>query len=350
MIGILHHAWDKLQMVKKTPPMNGYPNLNCVQRETCLSPRTKRQRTLAIQRAQQIMDVPLEYVPNQQFEAWSRNKKAENEVLGPMPVGNSGPAGGESAGKVPPPSGLAPYVASLYEVPLLTREQEVHLFRKLNYLKYKANGLRGRLDPLRPQRKLLARIENLCRETVATRNQIICANLRLVVSIAKQYLGPVQSFFELVSDGNVSLMRAVERFDYSLGNRFSTYATWAIVNNFARSIPESMRYRDHFRTDLLRLLTATSEASSNQHELEAAQSRREIALDGILRRLDDREREIIICRFGLRRGYKPQTLQQLGEVMGVSRERIRQIEARAAETAPSYGPGTAAGSTEKGIS
>ena len=92
----------------------------------------------------------------------------------------------------------------------------------------------------------MARIEKLCQETVATRNQIICANLRLVVSIAKRHLGPVQNFFELVSDGNVSLMRAVERFDYSLGNRFSTYATWAIINNFARTIPESLRHRSSF--------------------------------------------------------------------------------------------------------
>ena len=165
------------------------------------------------------MELPLEYVPNPQFEAFGRDKQAENDVLGPMPA-HSGPAGKASA-----PSGLTPYVASLYEVPLLTREQEVHLFRKLNYLKYKAAGLRERLNPSRPQKSLMTRIEKLCQETVATRNQIICANLRLVVSIAKQHLGPAETFFELVSDGNMSLMRAVERFDYSMGNRFSTYAT-----------------------------------------------------------------------------------------------------------------------------
>ena len=154
--------------------------------------------------------------------------------------------------------GLAPYVASLYEVPLLTREQEVHLFRKLNYLKFKIDHLRGRLKPSRPQRKLLARIEKLYGETVATRNQIICANLRLVVSIAKRYVGPGQNFFELVSDGNLSLMRAVEWFDYSLGNRFSTYATWAIINNFSRSIQESVCYRNRFRSDPSGLLTAST--------------------------------------------------------------------------------------------
>ena len=81
------------------------------------------------------------------------------------------------------------------------------------------------------------RIENLYEESVATKNQIISANLRLVVSIAKRYVGPAEDFFELVSDGNLSLIRAVEKFDVSRGNRFSTYATWAIMKNFARTIP-----------------------------------------------------------------------------------------------------------------
>ena len=89
----------------------------------------------------------------------------------------------------------------------------------------------------------------LCQETLATRNRIVCANLRLVVSIAKRYVRPGQNFSELVSDGNVSLMRAVRLFDYSLGNRFSTYATWAVVNNFAHSIPESLHHRTRFRSD-----------------------------------------------------------------------------------------------------
>ena len=294
-----------------------------MQREARFSPKAQRERTVALERARRIMELLLEYIPNQQFEEWGRNKSAENEVLGPMPA-HSGPT--DNASK---PSGLGPYIASLYATPLLTREQEVHLFRKLNYLKYKTDGRRGRLNPARPQERLMAPIEKLCQETLATRNQIICANLRLVVSIAKRHLGPAQSFFELVSDGNVSLMRAIERFDYSLGNRFSTYASWAIINNFSRSISEGLRHRAHFRTDCSERFTTTPDVSPNHHELEAAQSRREIALDGILRRLNEREREIIVCRFGLRRGDEPQTLQQVGDVMGVTKERIHQIEARA---------------------
>ena len=91
-------------------------------------------------------------------------------------------------------------------------------------------------------------IEKLYGEAVALKNQIIRANLRLVVSIAKRHVGPLENFFDLVSDGNMSLIRAVEKFDYARGNKFSTYATWAVMKNFARTIPDEIKHRDRFRT------------------------------------------------------------------------------------------------------
>ena len=167
------------------------------------------------------------------------------------------------------PSGLPAYMASLYEVPLLTREQEAHLFRKMNYLKYQASKLRETLDVDRPKRRLMDRIENLYEESVATKNQIISANLRLVVSIAKRYIGPAEDFFELVSDGNMSLIRAVEKFDVSRGNRFSTYATWAIMKNFARSIPAVLRHRDRFSTSHAEVFGATVDLRADPYEQES---------------------------------------------------------------------------------
>lgn len=301
--------------------MNGYRNQNCVQCEACSGPWAQRERTLACERAWRIVAMPLKYVPNAEFAAWSRDKTTECKVLGPMPDCSG------SAEKSRPPAGLAPYLASLYELPLLTREQEMHLFRKLNYLKYKISNLRGTLNPLRPQEALLTQIEALCSETVATRNQIICANLRLVVSIVHWRLRADQNLFELVSDGNVSLMRAVERFDYSLGHRFSTYVTWAILNNGVRSSAIGLRQRIRFRTDLPQLFQATADLRGNAHAWEALQSQRETLLDSILPLLSDRERKIIVCHYGL--GRQRQTLREIGDMMGVSKECIRQIEARA---------------------
>src|SRR5581483_3907336 len=136
------------------------------------------------------------------------------------------------------PEGLPPYLAGLYDDPLLTREQEAHLFRKMNYLKYRASKVREQIDPARARTADLDEVERLQEEALAVKNQIIRANLRLVVSIAKRHVGPSNNFFELVSDGNMSLIRAVEKFDFSRGNKFSTYASWAIMKNFARTIPE----------------------------------------------------------------------------------------------------------------
>lgn len=303
--------------------MVGSRTRNGMQREARPGPMARLERKLVVERVRRIMALPLEYVPHEQFKTWSLDKNAENEVLGPML-----PSGG-AVKKARPPSGVSPYVASLYDVPLLTPEQEVHLFRKMNYLKYRASYFRGRLDLSRPQETLMTRIEKLYEEIVATRNQIICANLRLVVSIAKQHVGPAQDIFDLVSDGNVSLMRAVERFDYSLGYKFSTYASWAIVKNFARSIPEFYRHRDRFRTSPGESFALTADSRSDEHELEVAQQRREGQVQRVLRCLDEREQTIIAGRFGLRCGKEPQTLERVGATLGVSKERVRQIEARA---------------------
>ncbi|MCH5374196.1 MAG: sigma-70 family RNA polymerase sigma factor, partial [Planctomycetes bacterium] len=135
-----------------------------------------------------------------------------------------------------------------YEVPLLSREQEYHLFRKFNYLKFRAFQLRKRLHPARANSTLMGQIEHLYAEAVRTKNQIVQANLRLVVSIAKRHVSVSDDFFGLVSDGNMSLIRAVEKFDYSRGNKFSTYASWAIMRNYARTIPDEFKYRERFRT------------------------------------------------------------------------------------------------------
>jgi RNA polymerase primary sigma factor/RNA polymerase sigma factor len=199
----------------------------------------------------------------------------------------------------------------------------------MNYLKFKAGKLRQKLDVNRPNRILMNQIGKLYDESVATKNHIIRANLRLVVSLAKRYVGPGEEFFELVSDGNMSLMRAVEKFDISRGNKFSTYASWAIMKNFARTIPDTFRYRDRFRTSHSEMFSTVEDARTDYYEQQSAQIQRESQVEGILTRLDARERQIVTSRFGLTRGEEPQTLWQVGAALGVTKERIRQIQYRA---------------------
>ncbi len=281
--------------------------------------RTSIYRVINEMRAQSIMELPLDFIDHESFG----KRSAAREILGSMPAD-------EKKSRTPrPPSGLPPYLASLYEVPLLTREQEVYLFRKFNYLKYRASKLREQLDLSRPRSSLMDEIERLYDAAVAVKNQIVLANLRLVVSIAKRHVTQTEEFFGLVSDGNMSLIRAAEKFDFSRGNKFSTYASWAIMKNFARTIPHEFKHRDRFRTSSDEMFVGTEDERRGQYEQESAQRLREMQIDKILSRLDEREQQIIISRFGLGHRAEPRTLKEVGAQMGVTKERIRQIEARA---------------------
>jgi RNA polymerase primary sigma factor/RNA polymerase sigma factor len=281
--------------------------------------RTSIYRIVNEMRARRMLDLPLDHVFNDEFEL----PEAESVILAALPDG-------QRDTRMPRiPQGLPPYLASLYEVPLLTREQEAHLFRKYNYLKYRASKLREGLVPAKATNKLMDQIDRLYEQAIKTKNRIVQSNLRLVVSIAKRHVTVAEDFFGLVSDGNISLMRAVEKFDYSRGNKFSTYATWAVMRNFARTIPGEFKYRERYKTSQDELFTSQEDDRAVPYVLENAQHLRKHQVERILTRLDEREQTIIISRFGLDHTQEPKTLKEVGSELGVTKERIRQIEARA---------------------
>ncbi len=284
--------------------------------------RTSVYRIINEVRAKQLIQEPIAYIPHESFDDPS---KAE-EILAPMPDEEKYEAARAKA-RASVPKGLPPELASLYEVPLLNREQEAHLFRKMNFLKHQAEKLRQSIDPARARSSDLDRLEELNREILQIKELLVSANMRLVASIVKQHVGPNDNFFELLSDGNLSLLRAVEKFDFSRGNKFSTYATWAIRKNLARSLPTEKTYRDRFMTGFEEVLETKSDTRGSEYEDEASAQRAVQQVNRLKEFLDERERKILELRYGLNNGPRL-TLEQVGELMDITKERVRQIEVR----------------------
>jgi RNA polymerase sigma factor (sigma-70 family) len=280
--------------------------------------RTSIYRIVSEVRAQRLLDEPIDYMHSPEFD----RPNADRDILAPPPETDT------RQSRVKPPPGLPPYLASLYSIPLLTREQEQYYFRKMNYLRYRAARLRDRIDLRKPRTKDLDQLEHWLNEAMEVKNFLIRSNLRLVVSIAKRHITPTSNFFEMVSDGNISLIRAIEKFDYTKGNKFSTYATWAIMKNFARSIPQEHRLLDRYRTGHDDLFQQSTDQRGSQYEEELLNQKQHSVIMGILDQLDERERDIILHRYGLVQGTEPQTLEQIGRRLGVTKERVRQIESR----------------------
>lgn len=251
------------------------------------------------------------------------------------------------------------YLKEIGRIPLLTREEEIRLAQQVE-----AGDLKAK-------------------------KALTDANLRLVVSIAKKYIGRGMTFLDLIQEGNKGLIRAVEKFDWTKGFKFSTYATWWIRQAITRSIadqartiripvhmvetinklmrtarrmmqdlgreptpeelgkememdPEKVReiYKISQNTTSLESPVGDGEDDSvlgdfiaddrqvTPYEATSKQMLRE-NIEEVLDALTDREREVVKYRFGLNKEDKPMTLEEVGKLFGVTRERIRQIEAKA---------------------
>jgi len=294
--------------------------------------RTSMYRVINEVRAQRLLEQPLDYIPHESFV--NASKALEAEILGPMPDAEEYEA---KRNQMKAPKDVPPELAPLYEVPLLNKEQEQHVFRKMNYLKYKAAQLRDRMrkdggnevDPSRVRIQTLKEIEDLQAAANEVKDLLINANMRLVVNIAKKHTPQTDNFFELLSDGNMSLIRAVEKFDFGRGFKFSTYASWAIIKNFARSIPDEKHRRERFVTGHDEMFEVSPDTRSDEHEQLATQERATHSVNRLLEYLEPRERDIIRMRAGLDDHAKGMTLEEIGKQFNITKERVRQLNARA---------------------
>lgn len=276
------------------------------------------------------------------------------------------------------------YLASIGKTPLLTAEGEVELAKRIEAGLFAGHKLENADEDMSAARRLdLTAIE---RDGQLAIRQLVEANLRLVVSIAKRYAGRGMLFLDVVQEGNLGLIRAVEKFDYTKGYKFSTYATWWVRQAITRALADQSRTvrlpvhlvellnqlvrlrrellmelgREATREELAAALGVTAgrveelqrisrepvsldspvgddadtelgdliEDTAAIEPVEAAMvSVRAAQLGAVLRALPDRERRVIQLRFGLADG-QVHTLEEIGREFGLTRERIRQIEQR----------------------
>ncbi len=290
----------------------------------------------------------------------------------------------ELAGKTPTNDPVRMYLKEIGKVPLLTASEEVDLAKKIEAGEEASTRLREKGGKLsREELRTLRRQERTGQEA---KRKLVEANLRLVVSIAKRYVGRGMLFLDLIQEGNLGLIRAVEKFDFRKGYKFSTYATWWIRQAITRAIADqarTIRIPVHMVETINKLIRVqrqllqelgrepTPEEIAEMMELTPEKVREIIKvsqepvsletpigeeedshlgdfiedadavvpidaasfillqeqLENVLNSLNEREKEVIRLRFGLTDGH-PRTLEEVGREFGVTRERIRQIESK----------------------
>ncbi|MFZ6026684.1 MAG: sigma-70 family RNA polymerase sigma factor [Chloroflexota bacterium] len=277
------------------------------------------------------------------------------------------------------------YLREMSRVPLLSIEEEVSLAKRIEKGKFARQNLSKNNGCTNPQHR--QEFEALVMDGILAREHLIKANTRLVVSIAKKYIGRGLPFLDLIQEGNLGLMKAVEKFEYQRGFRFSTYATWWIRQTITRAIADQSRtirvpvhmtdrirqmYRtvhdmeqvlgrpptteelaDELKVDVDKLqwmlqiswipISLESPIGDDEEsefgmflEDEFTPAPSQVAYDNLLKEkieevlssLSPREARVLRLRFGLDND-RPYTLEEVGQKFGLTRERIRQIEGRA---------------------
>lgn len=291
---------------------------NCGHRRGPAKSASSARNSELVTRIERLLHSELSFLPSKAFSTLTEAEAQSLETLDLSPFEKPGVR-----------TTMPSHLARLCETHLLNGEQERLLFRRMNYLKYQANQLRARLNPDKPNRPLVERTELLLAEASRTHDVLVSANVRLVMSLIKQLKTKEIGFDELLSDGIVALMRAVEKFDEARGFRFSTYATMVVRRELYRSVQAA--YVDHRRyVSADRAQLSESLVMSNHPRLPAKQwTTLYDTLESMLGELDPREQQIMHVRFGYESiGVKP-SLQALANMLGVCKERVRQLEKRA---------------------
>jgi len=276
-------------------------------------------------RVRRILATEIDLIGNEGFDL----AVAEAEILGTTFLGT----GLEEipAVRAAKLTDLPSHLARLCETRLLSPIEERILFQRMNYLRYLATQRRNALTTENATDWSLKRIETLVRAADWYRDLIVKSNMRLVISIVKKFVNANNVFDDLLSDGIVGLMRAVDKFDYDRGFRFSTYATQVVRRNAYRIVMQKQKERSKITSSIqesgIDVSDEQKEPTMSIQRWDELRGKLGIMLD----HLDRREKLIVRARFSLGSHRNVLTLQRLADKLGVSKERVRQLEKRALE-------------------
>ena len=237
----------------------------------------------------------------------------------------------DAASEPPAPQHPTDHLGRLCEASLLTQVQESSLFERMNFLRYQAASHRALLNNEAQLLPRLQLIDQLLALADWHRDRIIEANTRLVFSVVKKFVNDNNRFDDLLSDGVVALMHAVDKFDFERGFRLSTYATTVLRRNAYREVLDNQERRLKTATGLHDLKIDIVDEQNDQRIGDSRWQRLRGRLGEMLSELDRREKFIIRARFSLGSHRKVSTLQALANRLGVSKERVRQLEQRGLE-------------------
>ncbi|WP_417382640.1 sigma-70 family RNA polymerase sigma factor [Gimesia sp.] len=285
-------------------------------------------------RARKLLDQEIEFISNPCFS----DATAETEILGDFDTSSSDT--GLNHSQMTSVPGSSTTISRLCRAEVLSAEEEQNLFRRLNYLKYRANQFRSQLNPEWVTEDQLDRVEQLLHKAQLVRDEILRRNMRLVVSIVKKCMTTGVSFDELFSDGCLTLLKAIDKFDYSRGFRFSTYAYHAISNYAYRKIANHRKERAKYKQ--LPPERSMEETGQVKNPLMGTGTWDELSelLNESIDTLDEREQLIVKSRFALGKHRKSLTFQKLADQLGISKERVRQLEQRAVAKLRAVAEGT----------
>jgi RNA polymerase sigma factor (sigma-70 family) len=321
---------------RKKPQLPLFAPDNDAQEPSDPQPHSSVYHAITRTRACKLKTLTIEFMPNPLYH----HPDADTIILSVLPqqalaraqssvrAGANAKAGDVYMARVP--RDLPAFLQDIFRQPVMPQELEIDAFRRMNYLKYRAQKLQNALDVESATPTQVAEIETLLLQASEIKNLILQSNLRVAVHVARKHQRVGRALMELVSDATIWLMRAVEKYDFARPARFSTYASYAIMKNFARDRAEQLTRRDqHMVTGQEEILAAlgSRDDSAVGDQIDAANLQSDLL--SVIEELPDRERELLTHHYGLDQSKPALSLAEIGDKMGITKARVRQLEARA---------------------